>query len=96
MNMSGIIPDKQLSLNVFDVLYKPRRKGVYLLLCFEWVGLGKDKPQLPSWDLKEWNGSHWSRKQYTFDTGCMENFQPLAWCDLPSADWPVPAILPMS
>jgi hypothetical protein len=82
MDMAAV-PDAVWRLPVFDASRTPRRPGEYLALCFEWVG-GKDgKPEDPSWSIRHWSGTGWSRKRYTFDTGGYEEFEAVAWCELP-------------
>lgn len=61
----------------------PKIPGTYLLLAYEWVGLGSDKPAKPSWAIRKWDGKHWERERYTFDTGNYENFEFVRWADLP-------------
>jgi hypothetical protein len=78
------------NVELFDVAQTPKKVGLYLLLCFEWVGMRNEKPAFPSWEMKHWDGKHWNRKSYTFDTGNYESFEPVAWCELP----PVACISP--
>lgn len=63
----------------------PKKHGVYLLLCYEWVGGSSEKPKNPSWAIKCWDGE-WARRTYTFDTGGWEQFEAVCWCELPSSE----------
>jgi hypothetical protein len=62
----------------------PDRPGLYLLLAWEWVGTDASRPRDPSWSIREWGGREWEHQTYHFDTGCMENFEPHAWCRIPT------------
>jgi len=82
-----VIPIGQATLKVFTGLLRPKERGYYLLLCFEWVGLKSSKPKHPTWKIAGWDGKNWDRKVYTFDTGGYEEFEAVAWCELPSVEW---------
>jgi len=86
MDMSAV-PDAVWRLPVFDASRNPKRPGKYLALCFEWVGGIDRKPADPSWSIRRWDGQNWSRKHYTFDTGGCEEFEAVAWCNLPCVFW---------
>ena len=86
MNMQ-FVPDDVWKFNVFDGSRRPNKTGRYMLLSFEWVGLHTSKPQLPVWNIREWDGKDWQRKSYTFDTGGMDNFEAVAWCETPCTFW---------
>lgn len=80
--------DATVNLRVSDARTPPKAEGRYLLLCFEWVGMKADKPKEPSWELRSFRQGNWQRKAYYHDTGCMECFQPVAWCELPPVIFP--------
>jgi hypothetical protein len=77
-----------MTMNVYQTVinsahYTPACAGVYMLLRYEWVGGTAQKPIDPSWQVTLWDGASWQKKRYTFDTGGLENFEAVAWCELP-------------
>ena len=80
-------PRKEHTLKIHPATVNPPEPGKYLLLCYEWVGNHLSKPDAPDWFIRTWDGKQWSRRQYTFDTGGYENFEPRAWCELPPHDF---------
>lgn len=83
----SVIPVLVVRTEVFECSRPPDKPGKYLLLCFEWAGNENNRPAFPWWEIKHWDGRDWNRRQYGFDTGGCEQFQPVAWCELPPVSW---------
>lgn len=70
-------------LTIHPASEKPKTEGFYLCLAYEWVGLERDKPKKPDWKVRYYAAKNWERRNYTFDTGCLENFEAVEWSELP-------------
>lgn len=73
-------------IDAAEKLGDPTVDGLYLLLCYEWVGVDKDRPRRPHWQIRMYREGHWAKRVYGFDTGGYENFVIVRWQQLPPVE----------